>query len=833
MTGFALTLRDGSELDPGSSVIRPRLDVLSGAIEGDIAQAGGLSFVAPRSARGVPDALPGRLVVLEARGQRLEYWISGRRDRMGSELVSITCDPFHVLLHDVGVLDWLGSDGVSHVNLGGPDAGMSLRNFWFTFLRPFLRRHGKTWIELGDVDSDERLVHSWEALSPQGVATALVQQLRREWRLRRDDATGSYLFDVGENLGEDATPSWAAEGLNLITLERAFDREEMATVVRPIGTLSTGAPADVSLALWRVSAVNGNTVTLEPHANVAGSGPVLEDEQWVGAYLEAPDGGTHEITDSSGEDDSVTLVSGGADFAENDEVRFVASAAGAPIVEVTSPRGIEVFGRMAVGQRLPFFSRSAVELASLLEWTDEQLISVGITSTTNINSPTESASITVGDAAIMASWDQWAFVAALNGRVDLDRTVQNGQRALVPIPSLIGGWAFANDSGGPLAVLRRNTGRATGSVTGQQATSGAPASGFSFSGIGSGTRLEPGDVIYRTSSYTAFVATPGEADASGDLADVSGINAYRKNSTNGWGGSVTIYRPALSSLLGHVPFILSSYRSRNTEIDLPTVQIAPRSGASLYARLKFTAIASRSDSSGWDVLPRLQIMQGSTVVGTIETDNWTPTAEGQTVDRTLALGPIDVDAAAEFHLRIRPGWGGNTGSTYRMSVFGIFVTEAILYIGLDAPGDDATPLVPEAAVGIQLANRELNRRRRWRSRYSCSLTELAEALKVRPEIVRTMIGASIRIRSRTMNLDNSFRITGVSWSPLSERTEVELDSVGYRLTSALGEREDDSLFVRETGQRVSSQPPATGFYRAVEVPDAGLSADDPIDVELA
>ena len=27
------------------------------------------------------------------------------------------------LLHDVGVLDWFGPDGVSHINLGGPDAG--------------------------------------------------------------------------------------------------------------------------------------------------------------------------------------------------------------------------------------------------------------------------------------------------------------------------------------------------------------------------------------------------------------------------------------------------------------------------------------------------------------------------------------------------------------------------------------------------------------------------------------------------------------------------------------------------------------------------------------
>ena len=133
-------------------------------------------------------------------------------------------------------------------------------------------------------------------------------------------------------------------------------------------------------------------------------------------------------------------------------------------------------------------------------------------------------------------------------------------------------------------------------------------------------------------------------------------------------------------------------------------------------------------------------------------------------------------------------------------------------------------------MGIQLANRELLRRRRWRARYTCSLLELAEELKVSPALIRAQVGGRIHIDSPALGVSGRFRLVSVEWSTDTSRVEVMLESVGDPLTTQRAAAQ--TLFVHETGQRVGSAPPAAvGYYRAVEVSAAGLVANTPIDVE--
>ena len=842
-----ITLRSAPEFVSSSRVLTVA-DVEVGSLAEQVGQIpGALTFRALRSEHWIDDAMPGRVVSLEARGRVHEFWVSQRRDTLRSELAVFQCDPIHTVLRDAGVLDWLSSDGMSHVNLGGPDGGMSFRNFWWTFVRPFLRRRDVTWIELGTVESDTRLRHSWEGVTPQAVIVALAEQLRHEWRLRRDSANSVYRLDVGAELGADADVAGVGEGLNLLTLRRQMDREDMATVLRPIGVLESGAPADISQALWVVTAVSGNTITLAPHSMIGGDGPVAENGQWVGAYLEATDGSAHEIT-ASGTPQELTLTSGGSSFAVNDEVRFVADSASADQLEVSSPAAIGTYGRVAVGSRLPFFSRSPLERAGLVEWEDAQSV-IGIRTREKLS---DNRLTTQADAE-----DHDALFAATEGALVLAHRISTPQYTLsyyvlsgddpssdgdtrrvftlsanpssgaanrasghLVHPGMPSPWRRDDTSASPMPiVLRRDT------QTRAYVTSASRPTGFvptEVMGLPAGTHVEPGDLIYSLSGdnsydYAYWVLAPATADEAGTLT----VQRFRylTNTSSLTPEGTRIYRPTISmAALSHIPAVLADHQQ--AELILPSVRLAPRTSASLYAHLHFSAMAAKPHSSGWSTLPRLSLYRGNSSAASIEATNWTATSPGETTDERLILGPLAIAESGEYHLRFRPG----DASYY----YCLYILSASLYVGVDVAS--GSNLVPEAAVGIQLANLELGRRKRWRARYTCSLLELADQLKLSPEMIRTQIGSRVHIDSPALGINGRFRIMGIKWSPDSLRSEVELESVAETLT---GRRAVESaLFVHETGQRVSSAPPrGTGYYRAVEVSASQLSSRTPIDVE--
>ena len=845
-----LTLRSAPEFATGSQVLAVA-DVEIDAISEQVATLpGSLSFRGIRAEGWTELAKPGKLVSIEARDGVHEFWISQRRDDLRNNRVAFQADPVHVALRDVGVLDWLSSDGGSHINLGGPDGGMSFRNFWFTFLRPFLRRRGLDWLELGDVESDGRLIHSWEGVSAQAVAVALVEQLRHEWRLRRDTGGGVYRLDVGRELGADVDVARASEGLNLLTLRRVLDREDMATVIRPIGTLASGAPADVSLALWRVSARAGNVITLASHASVGGDGPVAVNGQWVGLYLEDTGGDAHAITGSSRAAQSVTVSSGGSDFAVGDDVRFVASAAGAGVVEVSDPGAVEEFGTIAVGQGLPFFSRADVEGAGIIEWAEPpQIIEVA----TGTELSGNRLNVTVDDAAdrdVLFAAEApdvlYVLVAGGNGYLyvietgddessgtDLTRLLTLAENPISfaanrdtawlfrhPLPD---GWSFEDDTDFPVTFGR--TPESLPVATSDDLTLGYSASTTTVTapGFPVGTRVEPGDMImnWKTGSDRWYLVL-GSATADGTgtivaLAVFVSLGSLSPGSITG----IRIYRPDMSgAAVDRVPvfWLMGSPPG----MDLPEASLAPRDGASLYGSVLFSVVTVGANSAGWSTLPRLTVLRDDVEVGFVEATNWTPTAGGETTRERLTVGPLDIDDAGAYRLRF---YAGNANQSYN---FGFSILSAALYVGTAAPSE--SDLVPEAAVGIQLANRELLKRARWRARYTCSLLELADELHVSPAVIRAQVGGRVHLDSPALGIRGRFRLVSVEWSTETSRVEVMLESVGDPLTTQRAAAQP--LFVQETGQRVGNAPPgAIGYYRAVEVSAAGLVADTPIDVE--
>ena len=834
-----IVLRNAPEFASGSGVITVA-DVDVGMIRQQVGQLpGGLTFRAVRTEPWVKDAVPGTVASITTRSETYEYMIGERRDRLTSDWAVFRADPIHVVMHDAGIVDWIDPDGASHINLGGADSGMSFRNFWNTFLGPFLSRHDLDWIELGDVESDDRLIHSWEGVSAQKVIVELAYQLSHEWRLRRDAANNRYLLDVGEDLGSDELESRAGQGLNLITIRRQLDRERMATVIRPIGRLANGAPGDISLALWRVSAVSGNNVTLAAHADVGGAGPVGETDQWVGSYLEAPNGNSYEIAGSA-TSQVITLASGGSNFSEDNEVRFVADTGGTPLFEVVSPNGLDKFGRIAIGTRLAFLGSSLAEVASLVDFEAQtSIVSTGsvVLSSSGLIRFSMGDSITVDDVGV---GDICVFQGAsgsheyVSGRVTAvtftgsftEVTLEGSEQTLglsaVISPGLPTGWLWTGGSEF-LPVFSRDA-SVSGSI-GDVGVANNEGIQISVTGLPANQRLEPGDLL-SVGQAGKWVIAGVNADGAGD-ADVVVVDG--RDGVAPPASGVSVYRPTLDTRLSHVPVMLAHENNDDAEVVLPSVTLTPSDGVGIYARIRFVAMASQALSSGLLTLPRLRLFRDTTEVESQETTQWTPTAVGDQVSREILIGPVTLDTAGSYHLRIRPGFG-QTSTSSEAPHHAFYLTEALLTIGTTEPSEGGS-LVPEAAQGIQLANRELMNRAKWRARFTCNMVELANVLEMSPEAIRSRIGAKIHVSSPTLGLDGKFRIVGIRWSPEDVDTEVELESLPDRLTSR--RQLDPDSFVRDTGQRVSTIPPSTpGYYRANEVSSDDLDSDDVINVEL-
>ena len=196
----------------------------------------------------------------------------------------------------------------------------------------------------GTVEVTPRVAGTWNRQNLTGALRQLIdaanqapevvlarQTVRAEWR--RVSAS-QWAIDILVSAAS-GTPSFV-EGKNILRGYRSStDRTREAQVVYPLNQQGTA----IGHAYLLVSAVDGDvTVTLTDWSTGPDQLLVVEDGQWVGQYLVAPDGTTYEITASSVSDQSITCASlTGGDISVGDVVRIAADGSGTLALAVALP----------------------------------------------------------------------------------------------------------------------------------------------------------------------------------------------------------------------------------------------------------------------------------------------------------------------------------------------------------------------------------------------------------------------------------------------------------------------------------------------------------------
>jgi hypothetical protein len=287
-----------------------------------------------------------RVIKLTPPGEYASEWLVSRVVEIlapgNAPALAVECDPIWAIMGDVGIIEQVFEGGQSFANLGGING--TAANYLATYVIPALQRRNVSWIELGQVDPTLQFDLSWDSQTPLQVLNTVTSITGAEWELERDEAYSRYLINVVDRIGSSAPVVRVREGLDVLQVDTQRTREKLYTAIRPQGDLETGGEerANIGLATWRVANVASDVVTLEAHGG--GIGPVLEDGQHVGLYLEADDATWWEIVDSTAPDLLELESGGGASFAVGDDVMITADDQGTLLTELQSPSGIAAFG---------------------------------------------------------------------------------------------------------------------------------------------------------------------------------------------------------------------------------------------------------------------------------------------------------------------------------------------------------------------------------------------------------------------------------------------------------------------------------------------------------
>ena len=825
-------LRSLPEYAPGSQVLFPVTGLLidDARIVEDTIQEGGISFSALRTEEWVEAAVPGTVVWFYARGTPKEFWLSSREDTYGADgsgIARFTADPLHTVLADVGIIELTTSGGVTRTNLGGPLDGMSATNYFYTFIRPWLNENGIDYVQLGSVESNERVKLAWAHQNPQQVWKALADKLGHEWRLRRDDAARTYKLDMGSNLGAELPTSRASEGINLISLRRLRDRETLATSIRSIGPLVSGATvsADISQNAWRVptDGVSGDDVQGEAHNGLAG--PIAEDGQWAGHYLEAPDGACWEIEDSTASTQTFQLEDGaGSHFAAGDDFRIVRDQLGTGITEVASPSAVRQFGRISRPLELDFRGeRNWVRNPNFDDWPDAagvynaQFDGLHIwTNTVDLKNLPDGLVISAGDVFINGSHDRshriWSGgTVGSSGKLTIGASSAiNGDNDHVVIIILSGSepTAWSRDATREAFVSRRPL-QSLPDLTCEADGDQEDIHILDLKGLTEGDTLYPGDLIgglwvleeaTAASGGTVTVKTSGHVDVDDD-------------------DMVTVRRPLIDAEIGSGNMAVLSGQTISTV----AMTVRPIAGLAnrVYASCRFTAMGP----TGWGSTnsPKLRLKQDGVEVAVATADGWAPTGEGDKGSFRVQTEPVELSDPGSYEIDFVIG----------ASFFGswLYLHWVMLHIGEVA---DVDPVVgSHATEAIQRTQKMLSKDSDWASTYSCLIDELADKLEVSPELIRSNVGALVHVNNPELGVSGALRIKGLAYNPYGARTEVALDRDVKLLTRETRRQKARTLFGEVDGQAftTSEEPPRTaGVFRATAVSGADLTASTPVPV---
>lgn len=345
-----LRVLETPEFGPAGTDVRyPRTlsDIATVRVQYSLDGSDVLTFSVPATDEMIDLLVARKIVRLAVPGEDVTEWLIARTSQeigpKGQGVLRVECESIRFVMSDAGIIEKVVTGGTSFVNLGGING--SIENYLATFVIPHLTRRGYSWIEIGNIESNQQFDYSFEAQTATAVIEQLVQQVNHEWQLRRDEPSGKYLIDIVERIGEVITTIEAREGTNILALASQRNRERLFTSIRPLGAplTQTQERANLGLAAWRVTSVISDDVSVEPH--LGGIGAIIEDGQHVGLYLQARTGSYHEIQGSVENTQTFELAPGaGASFVVGDSVTIVADNQGTWITSVESQPSINEYG---------------------------------------------------------------------------------------------------------------------------------------------------------------------------------------------------------------------------------------------------------------------------------------------------------------------------------------------------------------------------------------------------------------------------------------------------------------------------------------------------------
>ncbi len=256
-----------------------------------------------------------------------------------SAVVTFTAGWPHLLLGKAGLVEERTADG--RVRLQIDRVGQTLPVLIDDLVIAPLEALGVSWVTRGDVTSTAVRDLTLSASTPL-QALELIAAPDQELAFRRV-GIGGYAIDVLARVGVDGPVLDLRAARNLLTFRQDEVLSEHATVITAQGAVLDGEAGTIAEAVWQVTAVNGNRVTL---ADVnGGTGPIAYDAQLDSFQLERPNGTTMPIVESTFATQQVECGMTPA-LTIGDLVRVVDAAAD-DLLALPCPPAVREFSRIA------------------------------------------------------------------------------------------------------------------------------------------------------------------------------------------------------------------------------------------------------------------------------------------------------------------------------------------------------------------------------------------------------------------------------------------------------------------------------------------------------
>jgi hypothetical protein len=742
-----------------------------------------------------------RVIKLTPEGEPPSEWLVSRVVEAvapgNSAALVVECDPIWAVMGDVGIIEEVLVGGQSFSNLGGLNGTPA--NYLATYVIPALQRRNVNWIELGTVEPTVQFDYSWDAQTPLQVVNAVAGLSSAEWEFERDDAYQRYLINLVDRVGSSAPIVRVREGLDVLQVDTQRTRERLFTAIRVQGDLEAGSDerSNIGLASWRVTDVTSDVVTLEAHGG--GIGPVLEDGQHVGLYLEAEDGSFLEIVDSTAPDEIEVEVGGGADFSVGDDVMIVADDQGTLLTELTSPSGIANFGYVqGLIQRPGFGGRNFVKNALLRDWDGSEIEVDRVRVTDGVAS-----SFSIVDSPSGFAWDTDDFLY-VNGTLF---EIANSGTPPTQI-QVVGSTNAPSNSDGVLfknAVTRKPRGytisvrgpflRSVG--TGEEIVSALVRGNQNFSvfeplkqtinmdGLSPNKVVPTGTVIARFDSFlSTFVVhalTCEEVTANGS-GEVDLPIAYLGATTNlSDNSALDLYLPPVNNgQIACAQFVTSGSR---LDIAVP-VRAVPG-----LERLVASASFASTSSGAWSGTdaPGIQLVVGGNARSVVRAVD-TRTGTGFRYRSGRADAVEEGLSTSDVVLRVlwRSTGGGVLDCTFLTGVSVALTNEESPQI---LEGSQATRL-------FQFGQLALSASRQWPATYTATVQELSSAWSLPVDSPAFALGAYIHLTSPSAGIDQILRVTEIQFDPFDpDLKTLVLDTDPERITQITAKQRPRAVFV--------------------------------------